>query len=60
MLDAMFGLPGANEFGVKLNRANLEAHLARLRDDRTAYVSNNAADVHWVQRLAGAGGANPK
>jgi hypothetical protein len=60
MLDAMFGAPGANEFGVKINRVNIEAHLAHLRKDRTAYIQTNAADVQWVQRLARAGGANPK
>jgi hypothetical protein len=60
ILDAMYGPPGANEFGVKLTRANLAAHLARLRDNRTAYIRNHAADVQWVQRLAGVGDANPK
>jgi len=51
MLDAMFGTPGTNQFGVKLDRSNFDAHLARIREDRAGYARTNAAEIQWVQRI---------
>ena len=51
MLDAMFGVPATNQFGVILDRANLDAHLARIREDRDGYARTNAAEMQWVQRI---------
>jgi hypothetical protein len=55
ILDAMYGAPGSNAFGVKLTSANVDAHFARMREDRAAFVRNNPADVQWVQSLAAPG-----
>jgi hypothetical protein len=51
MLEAMYGTPGTNDFGVKLNRSNLAAHLAGILQDRAAYARTNAAEIQWVQRI---------
>ena len=51
MLDAMFGPPGTNHFGVRLDRANLADHLARTREDRAAYAHTNAPEIQWIQRI---------
>jgi hypothetical protein len=49
VLDAMFGGYGTNQFGVKLDRSNINAHLARIREDRVGYAQTNASEVEWVQ-----------
>ena len=51
MLDTMFGGDGTNQFGVKLDRSNVNAHLARIREDRAGYARTNAAEVEWVRRI---------
>ena len=51
VLDEVFGGTGTNAFGVKLDRANLQAHLARIKEDRSAYARTNAAEIQWVQRI---------
>jgi len=55
MLDAMFGVPATNQFGIILDRANLDAHLARIREDRDGYARTNAAEMQWVQRIVSEG-----
>ena len=51
MLDAMFGATGTNTFGVKLDRANLNAHLARILADRADYARANPSEVRWAQSI---------
>ena len=51
MLDAMFGGDGTNQFGVKLDRSNVNAHLARIREDRAGYARTNVAEVELVRRI---------
>jgi hypothetical protein len=51
ILDALFGGPGTNQVGVKLDRSNLDPHLARMLADRAIYARTNAADIAWVQRI---------
>lgn len=60
MLDAMFGPPGSNKFGVKLDRSKLAAHLRSIRQDRAAYVRTHAADIQWVRRILSEAAAQPK
>jgi hypothetical protein len=58
MLDAMF--EGATTFGIKLDQANIKAHLARVLEDRAAYARTNAADIAWVSRILSEGTAGGK
>jgi hypothetical protein len=51
ILDAMFGSAGTNSFGVKLDRANLNSHLARIRADRVEYALKNTAEIQYLQRI---------
>jgi hypothetical protein len=51
ILDAMFSSGGANSFGVKLDRTNLKAHLARILADRAEYTRTNTAEIQYVQRI---------
>ncbi|HWN97513.1 MAG TPA: hypothetical protein VNT99_20960 [Methylomirabilota bacterium] len=51
ILDCMYG-NATNEFGAKISTSNIEAHLARIREQREAYVLTHATDVQWVQRVA--------
>ena len=55
MLDAIF--KGTNTFGIKLDQADIKAHLARGIEDRTAYARTNAADIAWVSRILSKGPA---
>jgi hypothetical protein len=60
MLDAMFGGGGVPACGVKLDRSNLKAHLARILEDRSAYARTNAVEVQWVRQIMTEVGAQPK
>jgi hypothetical protein len=60
MLDVMFGGGGTNAFGARLDRANLQPHLARILADRTAYARTNAAEIQWVGRILSEGSAGKK
>jgi hypothetical protein len=60
MLDVMFGGGGTNAFGARLERANLQPHLARILADRTAYARTNAAEIQWVGRILSEGSAGKK
>ena len=51
MLEAMYGSKGTNDFGVKLSRSNLTAHLAGILQDRAAYALTNANEIQWVERI---------
>jgi hypothetical protein len=51
MLEAMFGAPGTNQFGVKLTRSNLTVQLARILEDRAAYARTNTAEIQWVHDI---------
>ena len=51
MLDAMFGPPGSNQFGLKLDRTNLAPHLRGILQDREVYARTHAADLQWVRRV---------
>jgi hypothetical protein len=59
MLDAMFGDPGTNACGVRLDRSNIKPHLARILEDRAAYARTNAADLQWAQRIITEVGRTP-
>jgi len=58
MLDAMFGHPGTNTCGVRLDRSHIESHLARILEDRAAYARTNATDLQWAQRIIAEVGTN--
>jgi len=60
MLDAMFGDGGTNAFGARLNRANLQPHLAQILTNRTAYARTNAAEIQWVGRILAESSASKK
>jgi hypothetical protein len=51
MLDEIFASSDPSQFGVKLTRANVREHLARVLADRAAYARTNVADIQWVQRI---------
>ena len=51
MLDSIYGFAGTNQFGVKLDRANVQRHLADIFKDRAEFARTNAADLQWVQRI---------
>lgn len=51
ILDALFGEPGASQVGAKLDRTNLQPHLAQILADRDDYVRNHAADMEWVGHI---------
>jgi hypothetical protein len=51
MLDTILGDAGTNTFGLRLNRTNLQAHLAQILTDRAYYAQTNAAEIRWVQQI---------
>jgi hypothetical protein len=51
MLDAIYGPPGTARFGVRLDRANLAAHQARMLMDRDTYAEQNPAEIRWVHDM---------
>lgn len=51
LLDRMFaGAPG--EFGERITTANIETHLARIREHYTVYARTHAADIAWVHGIS--------
>ena len=51
VLDEMLANSSPHQFGVKLTRANVREHLARILEDRAAYARTNASDIQWVQGI---------
>jgi hypothetical protein len=56
VLDRMFPSAAsgntANDFGVPLVPANVEAHLKKLREDREAYATAHPDEIEWLRQLA--------
>jgi len=51
MLDAMIEGKTQPDFGVQMTAENLQAHLARIREDRELYVQANPEELLWIQRI---------
>ena len=43
---------GALDFGERMTTNNAAMHLARLRQERDAYVASHPAEIEWMNRLA--------
>jgi hypothetical protein len=50
MLDRMYGL-ATDDFGERISTANIDAHLAIIRQQRDSYVKACAVDVEWTQNI---------
>ncbi|MEI8040023.1 MAG: hypothetical protein WCL11_01360 [Verrucomicrobiota bacterium] len=60
ILDTLFGSGGTNAFGARLDRASLKPHLARILEDRAAYVRTNATEIAWVRQILAEAAARKK
>ena len=60
ILDTLFGSGGTNAFGARLDRASLKPHLARILEDRAAYVRTNATEIAWVRQILAVAAARKK
>jgi hypothetical protein len=47
------------DFGVRLTRRHLEAHLNNIRADRASWLKENGPETEWIQELAQHAGFSP-